>query len=323
MATAMIRESGGRVAAVGNTETPLIAALDDPVDAFVVECSSFRLALTSRFRVDAGVWLNIAPDHLDWHHTFDSYRDAKARIWSAARADDVAIAPISDPGILATARASKARVVTFGSSGGDYTVRDGVLLAAGRELLPASKMRRSLPHDQTNALAASAAVLETGTASKSGVVSALESFTPSHHRIEFVGTARGVSWYDDSKATSPHAASTALRGFASIVLIAGGRNKGLDLGQLVEAGAAVKAVVGIGESGPEITGHFAGRCPTTTATSMAEAVERAAAFATHGDVVLLSPACTSFDWYRNYEERGRDFVRCVREHLGLSHEGDQ
>ena len=323
MATAMIRESGGRVLAVGNTETPLIAALDESVDAFVVECSSFRLALTSRFRVEAGVWLNIAPDHLDWHRDLESYRNAKARIWSAARPDDVAIAPSTSNAILAAARESRARVVTFGGRDGDYAVRDGVLFASGGEILPAARMRRSLPHDVTNALAAASSVLETGTASMSGVVSALETFAPSHHRIEFVASHKGISWYDDSKATSPHAASTALRAFPSIVLIAGGRNKGLDLGQLVEAGGAVKAVVGIGESGTEIAEHFAKRCPAVTASSMAEAVERAAGFATDGDIVLLSPACTSFDWYRNYEERGRDFVRCVREHLGLPIGGDQ
>ena len=323
MATAMIRESGGRALAVGNTETPLIAALDESVDAFVVECSSFRLALTSRFRVEAGVWLNIAPDHLDWHRDFESYRDAKARIWSAASPADVAVAPSSSGTILGTARESKARVVTFGVDDGDYALRNGVLFASGSEMLPASGMRRSLPHDVTNALAAAASVLETGTASLAGVVSALETFAPSHHRIEFVASHKGISWYDDSKATSPHAASTALRAFPSIVLIAGGRNKGLDLAQLVEAGGAVKAVVGIGESGPEIAGYFAKRCPSVTASSMAEAVEYAAGFATDGDVVLLSPACTSFDWYRNYEERGREFVRCVRERLGLSIEGDQ
>lgn len=323
MATEMIRASGRRVVAVGNTETPLIAALNDDVDAFVVECSSFRLALTKDFRVDAGVWLNFAPDHLDWHRDFASYRHAKTRIWAESRHDDVAVAPSFDLGIVDTARASRARVVTFGGVDSDYVVRDGVLVAGADEILPASRMRRSLPHDVTNALAAAASVLETGTASLSGVCSALEAFTPTHHRIEFVATDRGISWYDDSKATSPHAASTALRGFSSIVLIAGGRNKGLELGQLVAAGGAVKAVVGIGESGPEIVGHFASRCPTATAGSMAEAVERASAFATSGDVVLLSPACTSFDWYRNYEERGRDFVKCVREHLGLPAEGDQ
>lgn len=327
LAAAMIRESGRRVAAVGNTETPLIAALGDDVDAFVVECSSFRLALTRDFRVEAGVWLNLAPDHLDWHVDMASYAASKARIWAAARTGDVAVAPSMDSSILAAARASAARVVTFGvGASDDYSQTDGVLRSPEGELITASGMRRSLPHDVTNALAASAAVLETHTATHEGVVAALATFAPSHHRIEFVAQHAGIAWYDDSKATSPHAASTALRAFPRIVLVAGGRNKGLDLAQLVAAGANVTAVVGIGESGPEIAGHFAGHRPTTTADSMAEAVAKAASFAKDGDVVLLSPACTSFDWYRNYEERGRDFVRCVRVHLGLpgddEHVGD-
>lgn len=322
LAASMIRESGRRVAAVGNTETPLIAALSEDVDAFVVECSSFRLALTRDFRVEAGVWLNLAPDHLDWHVDMASYSHAKARIWAAAHAGDVAIAPSSDASILETARRSAARVVTFGTNDDDdYSVTAGVLRSPSGALIAAADMRRSLPHDVTNSLAASAAVLESGVATRHGVVAALSTFTPSHHRIEFVAKAHGVSWYDDSKATSPHAAATALRAFPRIVLIAGGRNKGLDLSQLVSAGAHVTAVVGIGDSGPEIAGHFAGVCPTATAESMAQAVERAAAFAADGDVVLLSPACTSFDWYRNYEERGRDFARCVREHLGIGIEG--
>jgi UDP-N-acetylmuramoylalanine--D-glutamate ligase len=269
------------------------------------------------------VWLNIAPDHLDWHVSMSSYVGAKQRIWASAKSDDIAVAPAFVPSILDAARASRARLVTFGAEDADYSIEGDKLFASGAELIDQSRMKRSLPHDVTNALAASAAVLETGAASVSGVVEALETFTPSHHRIEFVAAVGGISWYDDSKATSPHAASTALRAFPSIVLIAGGRNKGLDLSQLVAAGQAVKAVVGIGESGPEIARHFSGRCPTVAVESMVEAVDRAAAFASDGDVVLLSPACTSFDWYRNYEERGRDFVRCVKTKLGLSLEGDQ
>ena len=321
LAAAMIRESGRRVAAVGNTETPLIAALDDDVDVFVVECSSFRLALTRDFRVEAGVWLNLAPDHLDWHRDMESYRASKARIWSSSRSDDVAVAPSADPSIVAAARASRARVVTFGvEEGDDYALVNGRLVAAGAEIIDASGMPRALPHDITNSLAAAAAVLESGTGSMSGVSSALATFRPSHHRIEFVAGANGIAWYDDSKATSPHAVSTALRAFGSIVLIAGGRNKGLDLSGIARAGSAVKAVVGIGESGPEIVGHFGGRCPSALADSMDDAVAKAASFARDGDVVLLSPGCTSFDWYRNYEERGRDFADAVRRHLGL---GDQ
>jgi len=317
LAAAMIRESGGRVAAVGNTETPLIAALDDDVDAFVVECSSFRLALTRDFRVEAGAWLNLAPDHLDWHRGMDSYRASKARIWAAARSGDVAVAPSADPSIVAAARASAARTVTFGlDAADDYRCADGRLIAAGVELVATAQMPRALPHDVTNSLAAAATVLESGTGSVGGVGAALATFRPSHHRIEFVTESNGVAWYDDSKATSPHAVATALRAFPSIVLVAGGRNKGLDLSGIAAVGASVKAVVGIGESGEEVVSHFAGRCPSAIATSMGEAVAMAGSFATAGDVVLLSPGCTSFDWYRNYEERGRDFVRHVLEFVG-------
>lgn len=326
LATAMIRESGRRAAAVGNTETPLIAALDDDVDVFVVECSSFRLALTHDFRVEAGAWLNLAPDHLDWHRDMPSYRTAKARIWASARSGDVAVAPSADPSIVAAARATRARTVTFGVGSDDpYTCRDGRLSAGGSELIAAAAMPRSLPHDVTNSLAAAAIVLESGAGSLAGVSAALATFRPSHHRIELVAEVDGVAWYDDSKATSPHAVATALRAFPSIVLIAGGRNKDLDLSGIAGAGTAVKAVIGIGESGAEVVGHFGGRCPSALASSMDEAVARAAAFASAGDVVLLSPGCTSFDWYRNYEERGRDFARLVRRHLGITDHagGDQ
>jgi UDP-N-acetylmuramoylalanine--D-glutamate ligase len=326
LATAMIQESGHRAAAVGNTETPLIAALDDDVEVFVVECSSFRLALTRDFRVEAGVWLNLAPDHLDWHRDLPSYRSAKARIWSSARPGDVAVAPSADPSIVAAARATRARTVTFGLGADEhYTCVDGRLSAKGSDLIAATSMPRALPHDVTNSLAAAAIVLESGAGSLAGVSAALATFRPSHHRIEFVAEAGGVAWYDDSKATSPHAVATALRAFSSIVLIAGGRNKGLDLSGIASAGTSVKAVIGIGESGSEVVGHFDGRCPSALASSMDEAVVRAASFATAGDVVLLSPGCTSFDWYRNYEERGCDFARAVRERLGLTDRdgGDQ
>ena len=329
LAAAMIRESGCRVAAVGNTETPLVAALDSDVEVFVVECSSFRLALTRDFRVEAGAWLNLAPDHLDWHRDIASYRASKGRLWAAARETDVAVAPSADPSIVRAARASRARTVTFGTEGGDdYTFVDGRLIAPGGAMVATSEMPRSLPHDVTNSLAAAAVVLESHSGSLPGVTAALRSFRPSHHRIEFVAEAAGVSWYDDSKATSPHAAATALRAFPSIVLIAGGRNKGLDLAELARVGDAVKAVVGIGESGEEIVAHFrairGATVRTAVASSMQAAIEAAATIATTGDVVLLSPACTSFDWYHNYEERGRDFADRVRAFLGIeATEGDQ
>ena len=321
LATAMIRESGRRALAVGNTETPLIAALEGNCEVFVVECSSFRLALTRDFRVEAGVWLNFAPDHLDWHRDMSAYQTAKRRIWAASTGGDVAVAPLGDPMILDAARHSGARVVTFGlEPESDYSGHGGHLRAPAFALVEAAEMPRALPHDITNSLAAAAAVLESGVANAEGVARALRTFRPSHHRIEFVAESNGIAWYDDSKATSPHAVATALRAFDSIVLIAGGRNKGLNLAEIASAGSAVRAVVGIGESGGEIVERFGGRCPSALAQSMDEAVGHAASFARPGDVVLLSPGCTSFDWYRNYEERGRDFVGAVNRFLGR---GDQ
>jgi UDP-N-acetylmuramoylalanine--D-glutamate ligase len=133
--------------------------------------------------------------------------------------------------------------------------------------------------------------------------------------VALVGEAGGVRWFDDSKATAPHATRAAVRGFPSVVLIAGGRNKGLDLAELAEEADHVRAVVAIGEAAPEVVAAFEGRRPVRAADSMAAAVEAAAALAQPGDAVLLSPACASFDWYRSYAERGDDFVRAVRQHL--------
>jgi UDP-N-acetylmuramoylalanine--D-glutamate ligase len=133
--------------------------------------------------------------------------------------------------------------------------------------------------------------------------------------VTLVGEAGGVRWYDDSKATSPHATRAALRGFPSVVLSAGGRNKGVDLHELVEDVAHVRAVVAIGEAAPEVAAAFDGHRPVRTARSMDEAVAAAAALAVEGDAVLLSPACASFDWYGSYAERGEDFVRAVAELL--------
>ena len=317
LATAMVRAAGKRVVAVGNTETPFIDALESDAEVFVVECSSFRLALTKEFRAEASVWLNFAPDHLDWHIDLNSYAAAKSRIWSALRSTDVAVAPAGNTLIQDIARESRGRTVLFGEGeGSDYRAKDGALIGPRGFVAAVASMRRSLPHDISNALAAIAICLEAGVATEVAVAQALADFLPSHHRIELVCEKDSVRWFNDSKATSPHAARTALRAFNNIVLIAGGRNKGLDLSELGAESRSVRAVVGIGESGQEIIDAFGTECPHALASSMQEAIEIARSFASAGDVVLLSPACTSFDWYRNYEERGNDFTERVRRTLG-------
>ncbi|MEY3617534.1 MAG: hypothetical protein RL726_232, partial [Actinomycetota bacterium] len=175
-----------------------------------------------------------------------------------------------------------------------------------------SRLRRALPHDISNALVASALCIEPGLASVEAVSAALQSYEAPHHRIEFVAEVGGVRWFDDSKATTPHAALTAIAGFENVVLVAGGRNKGLDLGDLANGMSRIKAVVAIGESAEEIERIFSAHRTVLRASDMAEAVAHAASLAKSGDTVLLSPACASFDWYGGYQERGDDFARCVK-----------
>ena len=316
MASAILNRAGRRCLAVGNTETPLISALDDGYDCFAVECSSFRLAFTESFRCVGSTWLNLAPDHLDWHDDMDSYRRAKSKLWSHLRAGDVVAAPASDPSIVAAAMASAGRTVTFGIDRGDYHAQDGVLQSPHGSILDRASMSRGLPHDVTNALAATAVCVESGLARVVDAAGALRDFEHAHHRIQFVAERDGIRWYDDSKATSPHAAGVAIRSFDSVVLIAGGRNKDLDLSAMANDVQRIRTVVVIGESAEDLARVFDGKVPVRRAGSMTEAVEQAASCAKSGDVVLLSPGCTSYDWYSNYGERGVDFQRNVKKLVG-------
>lgn len=321
LAVEILAAAGVRAVAAGNTDVPLVAALDLDVDAFVVECTSFRLAWTECFRGDAAVWLNLAPDHLNWHTGMASYEAAKARIFTQQRTGDVAIGYAEDPVVMHHLRRAPGRQRTFAATGADYHVAgrgaDAVLTGPGGPLAAVAVMRRALPHDLTNGLAAAALTIEPGLATPDAVAAALASFVGPPHRIELVGEADGVRWFNDSKATTPHAASVAIRAFESLVLIAGGSDKGLDLSPMADAAAGrVHAVVAIGESAGKVAAAFrpvvAAGARLVTATSMAEAVDAAGELAAPGDVVLLSPGCASFDWYGGYPERGDDFRRLVR-----------
>ena len=312
----MLTASGLRTAAVGNNETPLVDVLDDGLDVIVVEASSFRLQFIETFRPAVGVWLNLAPDHLDWHGSMEHYGAAKARIWENQTPDDLAVANAEDDEVMRYVRKAHSRLETFGINGGDWHVQGNRLLQPdGEVLITTNELWRSLPHDLSNVLAASAAALGGG-ATLDGVRDALRAFRGLPHRVSLVGDHGGVQWYDDSKATGPNAVRAAVRAFDSVVLIAGGRNKGVDLGALADEIDRIRGVVAIGESAAEVEAVFAGRRPVVTATSMDDAVSRAAEMAKRGDVVLLSPGCASFDWYTSYAERGDDFARAVRETIG-------
>lgn len=317
--TEMLLASGLRAAACGNTDTPLVSAIADPMlEVFVVEASSFRLGHTKRFRPEVAVWLNFAPDHLDVHRSLAAYEAAKARIWSDLDEDlGVAVANAADPVVLAN-RPARARTITFGPEGtdADATVVDAMLrLPDGTPLVPVAELPRRFPHDITNSLAASVAALAMG-ADLAAVRSVLRSFTGLAHRVQFVAEHDGVRWFDDSKATTAHAALAAVAGFESVVLIAGGRNKGLDLTVLGDAVPPVRTVIAIGEAAPLIAAAFADRCPVIEVrTDMDDAVAAAGLHARPGDVVLLSPGCASFDWFDSYAQRGDAFVRAVQEFI--------
>ena len=177
-------------------------------------------------------------------------------------------------------------------------------------------MKRSLPHDLTNALAASALVLETGLAGPAAVASALASFTGPPHRLEWVGTWNGVSWYNDSKATTPHAASAAVRSFDHLVLIAGGYDKGVDLTAMAAEVDGVDAVIALGDTAASVAAAFAAVSVVDVVADLVEAVDRAARLAEPGSTVLLSPGCASFDQYGGFEERGDHFRSLVLDRFG-------
>lgn len=312
LVAAILVASGTRAVAAGNIGLPLVTAATADVEVLVAEVSSFQLEYTVSFRPDVAVWLNLAPDHMDWHPTMAHYAAAKARIWANQGPDGVAVVNAGDPAVMAAAASAPGRVVTFGPEGADWAVDGSWLRGPDGEVAAVADLGRALPHDLANALAAMAAASAAGAgadACRAGVAG----FAGLPHRVQLVGESGGVRYYDDSKATTPASVLAALRGFASAVLIAGGRNKGLDLGPLADEAGRLRAVVAIGEAAGEVAAAFAGTAvPVTRAVSMADAVRAAAGAAQPGDAVLLSPACASYDWYRSYAERGDDFAAEVR-----------
>jgi len=318
LATEILLASGVHAVAAGNIGTPMIEAIGSGAEVIVAELSSFQLQFTERFHPAVSCWLNLAPDHLDWHPTLAHYAAAKARIWANQSSGDTAVINADDAAIMAAARRIPPGVewVTFSiQHDADFGLDDGHLVGpGGRTLITLDELPRALPHDVANALAAAAVATAAG-ATPIGCRRALASTGPLPHRVSLIGEAHGVRWYDDSKATTPASVLAAVAGFSSVVLIAGGRNKGLDLGVLAATVPPVQAVVVIGEAGPDIQAVFEGLVPVITASSMECAVEEAARLAGDGDSILLSPGCASFDWYPSYAVRGEHFASIVTNRL--------
>ncbi len=324
LTAALLAEQPRPVLVGGNIGTPLAArAAEFPADGIVVaEVSSFQLETIETFQPRVAAVLNVTPDHLDRHHTLDNYLDAKARIFLNQTPADCAVLNADDPGAAGLATRTQAHIVWFSRQ---RRLDHGVFVADGwvraklnghvDDICPVSEIRLRGAHNVENVLAATACALWMGIPFEA-VRRAVGRFQAVEHRIEFVRDIRGVQFFNDSKGTNVASTVKALESFAErVVLIAGGKGKGQDWAPLAAAarGRVVHAVV-IGEDGPKIGRALeAAGIPATGAPTMHAAIDAARAAAGPGDVVLLSPACASFDMFNNYEHRGEVFKRLVEE----------
>lgn len=304
----MLTASGLRAPALGNIGNPVSDWTSEGLDVLVLEMSSFQLRFVDRFHARVAVITNVAADHLDWHGSVAGYREAKARIVANQAADDVVVFDALDEGatsIAARSAATQIGVAVDGSAAvgliGEQLVWDGLAVSL-------SDLSVDDPVYRTDVALAGAAALAMG-ANPEAVVGVAKSFTPGAHRRQMVFESAGVRWVDDSKATNPHAALAAIASYPSVVLIAGGLAKGLDVSPLATA-PGVKAVVAIGESAPVLLAAAGER--GYPAASMSEAVDLARSIATSGDVVLLAPGCASYDMFESYAARGDAFAAAAR-----------
>jgi UDP-N-acetylmuramoylalanine--D-glutamate ligase len=316
---AMLRSAGLRARAAGNVGDAALGLVGEPLDVAVLEVSSFQLETIESFRPRVAVLLNLTPDHLDRHGDLAGYLAAKARIFENQTADDVAILN-ANPAFDALAGRLRARVLRFAARGsvarGACWDGDAVLLrgTGGAPLrIPLEGLPRPSGPLRENLLAALLAAQALG-AEPAKALGALASFQALPHRTELVAERGGVRWVNDSKATNPGAAVAALALETSpVVWIAGGKDKGLDFDELAQAPlAGVRVALLIGAAARRIAEALASKVAVEPVATLEAAVARAAALARPGDVVLLSPACASFDQFRNFEHRGERFRELVR-----------
>jgi UDP-N-acetylmuramoylalanine--D-glutamate ligase len=317
----MLSAAGEHVLVGGNIGTPLSAQVEQATakTIHVVETSSFQLETTTTFRPWIAVWLNFADDHLDRHPTVDAYAAAKARIFANQQAGDWAVVNADDAEVMQRARGTAARRVEFSLAGsihdgfvvnGDWIVRRTGTRT--EQLIPLNAVELTGRHMLNNVLAAAASSQIAGV-TPAAMVETLRGFHGLSHVMEPVAEFGGVRFVNDSKATNVEAARRSIESFdRGVVAIIGGRYKGGDFGELREPlKTQGRAVVAIGEAAPRVREALSGTVTVVDAASMREAVSRAYDAAQPDGVVLLAPACSSFDWFRDYAERGDTFKREV------------
>jgi UDP-N-acetylmuramoylalanine--D-glutamate ligase len=328
LAAALLNDAEIEAVACGNLGTPWIAAaaavadLPVPTRVWVVELSSFQLETVRRFAPDVAVHLNLTPDHLDRYRSLDDYGAAKARIFESQQEAQIAVLNADDP--LVARIAPRARRFEFSRSRkaelGAWTDGDDVVadVAGSGPTRILGRGELSLPgtHNLENALAALAAVLPLGVSPQSAART-LRNFKGLRHRTELVRVRSGVAWYNDSKGTNVDATMKSLEGFpdSRVFLVLGGKDKGDDFGRLLPlAKRKVRRILAIGKAAGAVETALGGEVALSRAGTLEAAVAEAARDAARGDIVLLSPACASFDQFRDFEHRGDVFESLV---LGL------
>jgi len=318
----ILKNSGFSTLLAGNIGTPLIDVVEQTTDQTitVAELSSFQLELIETFRSNISVFLNLTPDHLDRHGSMEAYAAAKARIFEKQTADDFAILNADDPASTPYAP-TKPKVFWFSRkqrvAQGAFLLGEEIIFRHhGEEEIILKQSEIPLPgaHNLENVLAAVAATRLAG-AQPNGIAKAIRSFSGVEHRLEFVAERSGVRYYNDSKATNVDATLKALDAFPGrILIILGGKDKGSDY-TVLQTLLREKAILAllIGAAAQKIESQIAGSVAIERAGTLHRAVEVASRAAQPGDIVLLAPACASFDQFENYEHRGRVFKQLVQQ----------
>jgi UDP-N-acetylmuramoylalanine--D-glutamate ligase len=312
----ILRESGILCQVGGNIGTAPAEMVETsrPEQWNVLELSSFQLETIETFRATIAACLNVTQNHLDRHHTFDNYANAKARIFETQHADDLAVLNADDPVTKGFAGRTKAQTAWFS---GTHEVSgawlDGDKIRMGREvLLDVRDLRLRGRHNYENVMAA-ALMAERAGATRDRIARAAATFAPVEHRLEFVREINGVGYYNDSKATSVDATVKAIGAFSGgLWIILGGKDKDSDFTVLREPlRASARAALLIGAAAPKIEKQLGDAVPIVSCGTLAAAIDKASCSAMPGDTVLLAPACASFDQFDNFEHRGRVFKDLV------------
>lgn len=316
----VLRQAGRRAFAGGNLGTPLCDAIGGDYDDLVVEVSSFQLEWPHGLRPAIATVLNVSQDHLDRHGTMTAYIEAKMNLFANMDADCAAVFLREETWWQPYLPKLRARVSTFGSTAlapGESGVvfsarpRSVSLFQPERIDLALEQQWPRFPHEIEN-VAAVAEIARLAGAPVAAMERAIAGFTPLPHRLALVGTRRGVRFFDDSKATNIGATLKSLEAFDEpVILLAGGVGKGVDFSVLGQAAGKLRLVVAYGEAAADVEGGLAGKTPVVRVGAFAEAFALAAERAQPGDIVLLAPACASFDEFRGYADRGRRFMELL------------